>query len=76
MHSCITNMYFVILLFQQSTHFKNYETQREGLGNLYKKYSDKTWEDAIELIKYVTKRGGSMDFTYKKENPIQVVSMT
>lgn len=62
------NWQFMLL----STHFKNYETQREGLGNLYKKYSDKTWEDAIELIKYVTKRGGSMDFTYKKENPIQV----
>ena len=44
-----------------STHFGNYETNREGFKGLFRKLSDKSWEDSINLIKYITKRGGRMD---------------
>lgn len=45
-----------------STHFGNYEAHREGFKDLYRKYSDKAWEDAIDVMKYITKRGGKMNF--------------
>ncbi|OAD56689.1 Soma ferritin [Eufriesea mexicana] len=53
-----------------SSYFGNYENQREGFKKLYRKYSDKMWEDAVNIIKYITKRGGRMNFNqlphYKK----------
>lgn len=45
-----------------STHFGNYEANREGFKGLYRKLSDKAWEDAIDVIKFITKRGGKMNF--------------
>lgn len=45
-----------------STHFGNYEANREGFKGLYRKLSDQSWEDAIDLIKYITHRGGKMNF--------------
>ncbi|XP_029032789.1 ferritin, lower subunit [Osmia bicornis bicornis] len=45
-----------------SSYFGNYEDQREGFKALYRKYSDKMWEDAIDVIKYIAKRGGRMNF--------------
>ncbi|KAK9509032.1 hypothetical protein O3M35_006444 [Rhynocoris fuscipes] len=48
-------------LFMSAT-FANYEKHREGFAKLYRKYSDSTWEDAIDLIKYIGKRGDSMNF--------------
>lgn len=45
-----------------STHFANYQLSREGFEKLFRKLSDSTWDDAIHLIKYVTKRGGTMNF--------------
>ncbi|KAG8037453.1 hypothetical protein G9C98_005663 [Cotesia typhae] len=45
-----------------STHFGNYETNREGFKGLYRKMSDRAWENAIDIIKFITKRGGKMDF--------------
>ncbi|XP_012530099.1 uncharacterized protein LOC105833151 [Monomorium pharaonis] len=44
-----------------STHFGNYEANRDGFKGLYRKLSDKLWEDAIDLIKYIAQRGGTMD---------------
>lgn len=35
---------------------------RDGLSKLYMKLSDRTWEDAIDLIKYMAKRGMKMSF--------------
>ncbi|KAL0281216.1 UNVERIFIED_CONTAM: hypothetical protein PYX00_002271 [Menopon gallinae] len=55
----ITHSFQYLLL---SSHFKNYEKSREGFTKLFKSLSDKTWNDAIDLIKYITKRGGRMDF--------------
>ncbi|XP_063974876.1 ferritin light chain isoform X2 [Diachasmimorpha longicaudata] len=45
-----------------STHFGNYEANREGFKGLYRKLSDKNWNKAIDIIKYITKRGGRMNF--------------
>lgn len=45
-----------------STHFGNYEANREGFKGLYRKLSDKSWEDAIDLMKYIARRGGRMNF--------------
>jgi len=49
-----------------STHFGNYEQSREGFEKLFRKLSDSTWDDAIHLIKYITKRGGTMNFLARK----------
>lgn len=50
----------------QSTHFGNHEKSREGFEKLFRKLSDSTWNDAIDLIQYITKRGGVMDFQARK----------
>ncbi|KDR16114.1 ferritin heavy chain [Zootermopsis nevadensis] len=49
-----------------STHFGNHEKSREGFEKLFRKLSDSTWNDAIDLIQYITKRGGVMDFQARK----------
>ncbi|XP_076293519.1 ferritin 2 light chain [Lasioglossum baleicum] len=45
-----------------SSYFGNYEVNREGFKKLYRHYSDKLWEDAIDVMKYIAKRGGKMNF--------------
>ncbi|XP_011303828.1 uncharacterized protein Fer2LCH [Fopius arisanus] len=45
-----------------STHFGNYEANREGFKALYRKLSDENWNRAIDVIKFITKRGGRMNF--------------
>lgn len=55
-----------------STLYGNYQKNRDGFKSLYRKLSDKSWDDAIDLIKFITKRGGGMDFTAK--NPIRIPS--
>lgn len=64
----------IFCLFLQSSYFGNYEQNREGFSKLYRKLSDDTWGKSIELIKYITKRGGSMDFKYKKQPSNDVVN--
>lgn len=51
-----------------STHFANYEKNRPGFEKLFRKFSDEKWEEAIEIIKYVTKRGGTMNFNAVSED--------
>ncbi|KAL3276455.1 hypothetical protein HHI36_011836 [Cryptolaemus montrouzieri] len=46
-----------------STHFGNYDMNREGFEKLFRGYSDSKWADTIELIKHITKRGGKMNFS-------------
>lgn len=55
-----------------STYFGNYFENRDGLKGLYRKISDKSWKEAIELSKYLGQRGGMIDFT---ENPHCQVSV-
>ncbi|XP_033208246.1 uncharacterized protein LOC117167431 isoform X1 [Belonocnema kinseyi] len=45
-----------------STHFGNYEANREGFKGLYRQLSDSAWGKAIDIIKFITKRGGRMNF--------------
>ncbi|VVC45240.1 Ferritin-like diiron domain,Ferritin-like superfamily,Ferritin-related [Cinara cedri] len=50
-----------------SSHFGNYEKNRAGFEKLYRKMSDQTWEKAIDLVKFMGKRGAHMNFRYRKE---------
>lgn len=43
-----------------STTFDTYTKDRPGFEKLYRGLSDKAWGKAIDLIKYVTKRGGKI----------------
>lgn len=45
-----------------SSYFGNYKSNRDGFKALYRKYSDEAWEKAINIIQYITKRGGEMNF--------------
>lgn len=45
-----------------STSFANYEKNRPGFEKLFRGLSDNKWHEAIELIQYITKRGGEMNF--------------
>ncbi|KAG5898578.1 hypothetical protein JTB14_016590 [Gonioctena quinquepunctata] len=51
-----------------STHFANYEKNRAGFEKLFRSLSDEKWHESIELIKYITKRGGEMDFNKLSED--------
>ncbi|XP_055612381.1 uncharacterized protein LOC129758786 [Uranotaenia lowii] len=43
-----------------SSTFDVYSTDRPGFEKLYRKISDKAWEDTMDLIKYQSKRGASV----------------
>lgn len=58
----ITHSFQYLLM---STHFNNYEKNRKGFTKMFKTLSDTAWNDAIELIKYMSKRGVNMDFQFK-----------
>lgn len=59
----ITHSFQYLLL---SSHFANYEKQRIGFSKLFRKLSDTAWNEGIELIKYLTNRGATMDFNSKR----------
>nr|XP_032289419.1 soma ferritin isoform X1 [Drosophila virilis] len=46
-----------------ATHFNSYQMNRPGFQKLYQGLSDRSFDDTIELIKQVTRRGGSVDFS-------------
>jgi hypothetical protein len=56
----------------KATHFGNYEKSREGFEKLFRKLSDIAWNDAIDLIKHMTKRGGAMNFSARKSEEDEV----
>ncbi|KAJ8956767.1 hypothetical protein NQ314_006641 [Rhamnusium bicolor] len=45
-----------------ATHYANYEKNRPGFEKLFRGLSDDTWKEGIELIQYITTRGGEMNF--------------
>lgn len=51
-----------IVLLLQSSYFGNHEANRGGFEKLYRELSDEAWEKSIDLIKFITKRGGHMEF--------------
>lgn len=59
MHMNVVNNFQFLLM---SSHFSSYVYNREGFAKLYRQMADQAWNDAIELIKYTTKRGGSVSF--------------
>jgi len=61
----ITHSFQYLLL---STHFGNFEKNRAGFQKLFRKLSDTAWNDGIDLIKYMTKRGVTMDFLARSED--------
>nr|AAV84217.1 ferritin light chain-like [Culicoides sonorensis] len=46
-----------------SVNFDTYTKDRPGFEKLYRGLSDKAWEKAVEVLKYVAKRGGKPDVT-------------
>lgn len=46
-----------------ATHFNSYQMNRPGFQKLYQGLSDRAFDDTIALIKQVTRRGGSVDFS-------------
>lgn len=60
-----TFIYWYLIL--QSSHFGNFEKNRGGFEKLYRKLSDQTWEKAIDLVKFMGKRGAHMTFRYSKD---------
>lgn len=45
-----------------ATHYGNYIKNRPGFEKLFRGLSDSLWEDGIKTIKYITARGGQMNF--------------
>jgi len=45
-----------------ATHYGNYMKNRPGFEKLFRGLSDSLWEDGIDTIKYITARGGEMNF--------------
>ncbi|XP_053947416.1 soma ferritin [Anastrepha ludens] len=52
-----------------STFYNSYQKDRPGFQKLYKEMSDRSFDDAIELIKHVTRRGGQVDFRAISQHP-------
>ncbi|KAH8359798.1 hypothetical protein KR093_008898, partial [Drosophila rubida] len=46
-----------------ATHFNSYQMNRPGFQKLYQGLSDRAFDDTIALIRQVTRRGGSVDFS-------------
>lgn len=57
-HNLYLSFYFLLL----STHFGNLKEQRDGFKKLYRKYSDDMWEDTVDTMKFMVKRGGKISF--------------
>ncbi|XP_023012496.2 ferritin light chain [Leptinotarsa decemlineata] len=66
-HHFIRSFEYLLL----STNFANYEKNRPGFEKLFRSLSDDKWEEGIELIKYLTKRGGQMNFATVSEELLE-----
>jgi len=51
-----------------SANFGTYVKNRPGFEKQFRSLSDKSWNNGIELIKHITKRGGSHDFSISSAN--------
>lgn len=52
-----------------ATYFNSYQKNRPGFRKLYQDLSDRSFDDTIELIKQLSRRGGKADFNVVHENP-------
>jgi len=57
-----------------SVYFNNYEANREGFSKLYRKLADDAWDDTLDLIKYMAKRGFNMDYNITPRKKVSVRS--
>lgn len=55
-----------------ATHFNSYQKNRPGFQKLYQGLSDRSFDDTINLIKHITRRGGRVDFNTRHESPASV----
>lgn len=62
----LTKSYQYLLL---ATHFNSYQKNRPGFQKLYQGLSDRSFDDTIDLIKQITRRGGRVDFNARHEDP-------
>ncbi|XP_078036120.1 ferritin 2 light chain isoform X2 [Augochlora pura] len=67
----VGNLYESFHLLHLATYFGSYKLNRGGFTKLYRHYSDKLWEEAIDVVKYITKRGGKMDFQQPENSELQ-----
>jgi len=51
------------------TFFNSYQKNRPGFNKLYQGLSDRSFDETIDLIKQLTRRGGKVDFRRISENP-------
>ncbi|XP_058117807.1 soma ferritin [Anopheles ziemanni] len=51
-----------------SSAFNKYDQDRPGFKKLYRKISDKAWEDMVDLIKYESRRGAYVKLSDSKVN--------
>lgn len=68
-NSQLTKSYEYLLL---ATHFNSYQKNRPGFQKLYQGLSDRSFDDTIDLIKQLTRRGGRVDFNTVHESPASV----
>jgi len=68
-NSQLTKSYEYLLL---ATHFNSYMKNRPGFQKLYQGLSDRSFDDTIDLIKQVTRRGGIVDFNTRHSSPAAV----
>lgn len=57
-----------------SAYFNNYEANREGFSKLYRKLADDAWDDTLDLVKYMAKRGFNMDYNITPRRKVQIQS--
>lgn len=58
-----------------ASNFGTYVKNRPGFEKQFRALSDKAWNNAIDLIKYITKRGGQHDFEEKQPIAMHVVEL-
>ncbi|XP_037814986.1 soma ferritin isoform X2 [Lucilia sericata] len=68
-NSHLTKSYEYLLL---ATHFNSYQKNRPGFQKLYQSLSDRSFDDTIDMIKQVTRRGGKANFNVVHESPATV----
>ncbi|KAM7361011.1 ferritin light chain-like [Cochliomyia hominivorax] len=68
-NSQLTKSYEYFLL---STHFNSYQKNRPGFQKLYQSLSDRAFDDTIELIKQLSRRGGKANFNVVHESPAEI----
>uniref|UniRef100_D3TRQ2 Ferritin n=2 Tax=Glossina TaxID=44049 RepID=D3TRQ2_GLOMM len=70
-NSHLTKSYEYLLL---ATHFNSYQKNRPGFQKLYQSLSDRSFDDTIDMIKQLTRRGGKADFNTRHESPASVTT--